>query len=89
MLAVAIGWQLYALTGRALDLGLVGLVQFLTQIVLTLVVGEAADRYERRGEPAHHEYSPRTAQLNARTIPTIAIPTNRASAILGTTRSAG
>ena len=30
MLAVAIGWQLYSLTGSALDLGLVGLVQFAT-----------------------------------------------------------
>ena len=48
ILTVAIGWQLYALTGRALDLGLVGLVQFATQIVLTLVVGQAADRYDRR-----------------------------------------
>jgi MFS family permease len=45
---VAIGWQLYALTGSALDLGLVGLVQFVTQILLTLVVGHAADRYDRR-----------------------------------------
>jgi MFS family permease len=45
---VAIGWQLYALTGRALDLGLVGLVQFLTQVALTLIVGQAADRYDRR-----------------------------------------
>jgi MFS family permease len=36
------------LTGSALDLGLVGLVQFVTQIVLTLVVGQAADRYDRR-----------------------------------------
>jgi MFS family permease len=48
MLAVAIGWQLYALTGSALNLGLVGLVQFGTQIALTLVVGQAADRYDRR-----------------------------------------
>jgi len=48
ILTVAIGWQLYAMTGSALDLGLVGLVQFVTQIVLTLVVGQAADRYDRR-----------------------------------------
>jgi MFS family permease len=48
MLAVAIGWQLYALSGRALDLGLVGLVQFGTQIALTLIVGQTADRYDRR-----------------------------------------
>ena len=48
MQSVAIGWQLYALTGSALDLGLVGLVQFLPIIPLTLVVGQIADRYDRR-----------------------------------------
>ena len=48
MQTVAIGWQLYSLTGSALDLGLVGLVQFVPTIVLTLVVGQAADRYDRR-----------------------------------------
>ncbi|HMH52700.1 MAG TPA: MFS transporter, partial [Candidatus Acidoferrum sp.] len=48
MLAVAIGWQLYALSGSALDLGLVGLVQFGTQLALTLIVGQTADRYDRR-----------------------------------------
>ena len=42
------GWQLYAITGSALDLGLVGLVQFLPMILLTLVVGRFADRYDRR-----------------------------------------
>src|SRR5207244_2071472 len=45
---VAVGWQLYSLTGSALDLGLVGLVQFVPTIVLTLVVGQIADRYDRR-----------------------------------------
>jgi MFS family permease len=48
MLGVAVGWQLYALTGSALDLGLVGLVQFLPMIALTLIVGQVADRYDRR-----------------------------------------
>jgi MFS family permease len=48
MQAVAIGWQLYTLTGSALDLGLVGLVQFVPIIPLTLVVGQVADRYDRR-----------------------------------------
>jgi MFS family permease len=48
MLAVAVGWQVYALTGRAFDLGLVGLAQFLPQVLLTLAVGHAADRYDRR-----------------------------------------
>jgi MFS family permease len=48
MLAVAVGWQLYALTGRALDLGLVGLVQFIPVLVLTLPAGWLADRGDRR-----------------------------------------
>jgi MFS family permease len=48
MLGVAVGWQLYALTGRALDLGLVGLAQFVPMVLLTLVVGQVADRYDRR-----------------------------------------
>jgi MFS family permease len=48
MQTVAIGWQLYALTGSALDLGLVGLVQFVPTVALTLVVGQVADRFDRR-----------------------------------------
>jgi Transmembrane secretion effector len=48
MLGVAVGWQLYTLTGSALDLGLVGLAQFLPMVVLTLVVGQVADRCDRR-----------------------------------------
>ncbi len=42
------GWQLYTITGSPLDLGLVGLVQFMPIILLTLVVGQVADRYDRR-----------------------------------------
>jgi MFS family permease len=48
MQTVAIGWQIYDLTGSALDLGLVGLVQFVPVVVLALVVGHVADRYDRR-----------------------------------------
>ena len=48
MLSVAVGWQMYALTGSALDLGLVGLVQFLPAFALVLVVGHVADRFDRR-----------------------------------------
>ncbi len=48
MQSVAIGWQVYALTGSALDLGLVGLAQFLPIALLTLAVGHVADRYDRR-----------------------------------------
>src|SRR5215510_2463961 len=46
--AVAIGWQIYDLTGSAFDLGMVGLVQFLPTALLVLVAGHAADRYERK-----------------------------------------
>jgi MFS family permease len=45
---VAIGWQVYELTKSPLDLGLVGLVQFLPGFFLVLVVGNVADRYDRR-----------------------------------------
>jgi MFS family permease len=48
MLMVAIGWQLYTMTGNPLDLGMLGLAQFLPMIVLTLVVGHVADRYDNR-----------------------------------------
>ncbi|MFP5259857.1 MAG: MFS transporter [Acidobacteriota bacterium] len=48
MTAVAVGWQVYALTGSAFMLGLVGLVEFLPQFLLTLVVGQVADRFDRR-----------------------------------------
>lgn len=48
MLAVAIGWQVYELTDSAFDLGLVGLIQFVPAVVLTLLIGHVADRYDRR-----------------------------------------
>ncbi len=48
MQAVAVAWQVYALTHRALDLGLVGLAQFLPGILLFLVSGHTADRVARQ-----------------------------------------
>src|SRR5271166_482927 len=48
MQAVAVGWQVYDITKRALDLGLVGLAQFLPGVLLFLVSGHAADRFDRR-----------------------------------------
>ncbi len=48
MQTVAVGWQIYDMTGSALDLGLVGLVQFIPYVALTLVIGQIADRYDRR-----------------------------------------
>ena len=47
MLMVAVGWQMYELTGSAWDLGLVGLYQFMPALLLTLVAGHAADRLNR------------------------------------------
>jgi MFS family permease len=46
--AVAVGWQIYELTGSAFALGMVGLVQFLPTLLLVFVAGHAADRYERK-----------------------------------------
>jgi MFS family permease len=46
--AVAMGWQIYDLTGSAFDLGMVGLVQFLPTALLVFVAGHAADRYQRK-----------------------------------------
>jgi len=48
MMAVMIGWLIYAITGSAFDLGLVGLIQFVPAVVLTLLIGHVADRYDRR-----------------------------------------
>ncbi len=48
MQSVAVGWQVYDITKRPLDLGLVGLAQFLPGIFLFLVAGHAADRFDRR-----------------------------------------
>ncbi len=48
MQAVAVAWQVYGMTHRPLDLGLVGLAQFLPGILLFLVAGHAADRFARQ-----------------------------------------
>ena len=47
MMLVAIGWQMYDLTGSAWDLGLVGLLQFLPALALVLVAGHVVDRHHR------------------------------------------
>jgi MFS family permease len=46
--AVAVGWQIYALTDSAFDLGTVGLVQFIPTAALVFIAGHAADLYDRR-----------------------------------------
>jgi MFS family permease len=48
MQSVAVGWQIYEITRRPLDLGLVGLAQFLPVVFLFLPAGHAADRVNRK-----------------------------------------
>jgi MFS family permease len=48
MQSVAVGWQVYEITKRPLDLGYVGLAQFAPGIVLFLFAGHAADIFDRR-----------------------------------------
>ncbi len=48
MLAVAVGWQVFEITKRPLDLGYVGLAMFWPSVVLFLPAGHAADRFNRR-----------------------------------------
>jgi MFS family permease len=47
MQAVAIGWQIYEITHRAIDLGYVGLAEFLPVFGLSLFAGHVADRFDR------------------------------------------
>src|ERR1700741_939183 len=48
MQAVAVGWQVYEITKGPLDLGYVGLAQFLPGILLFPIAGHASDHFERR-----------------------------------------
>lgn len=48
MMMVALGWQVYDLTGSVWDLGLVGLAQFLPALLLALPAGQLVDRVDRR-----------------------------------------
>jgi MFS family permease len=48
MLLVALAWQMYDLTASAWDLGLVGLMQFIPALVLTIPAGQLVDRVDRR-----------------------------------------
>jgi MFS family permease len=48
MQTVAVGWQVYEITRDPLDLGLIGLSQFLPFVVLVLPAGHFADRHDRQ-----------------------------------------
>src|ERR1700704_1181890 len=48
ILLVALAWQMYDLTASAWDLGMVGLMQFLPALLLTLPAGQLVDRVDRR-----------------------------------------
>jgi predicted MFS family arabinose efflux permease len=49
IVAVAVGWQVYAIHRSAFDLGLIGLAEFVPQLTLALPAGQLADRFSRRG----------------------------------------
>src|SRR5262245_255340 len=71
MLALTIGWQVYELTNSALDLGLVGLIQFVPAVVLTLLIGHVADRYDRRliVRAAHAVYAAAALMITTAFVP--------------------
>jgi MFS family permease len=48
MQSAAVGYQVYERTGKAVDIGYVGLAQFLPMLLLATVSGDAADRFDRR-----------------------------------------
>src|SRR4051812_44931141 len=48
MVGVAVGWQVYAIHGNPLDLGLVGLAEFIPLLLVALPAGQLADRMSRR-----------------------------------------
>jgi MFS family permease len=48
MVAVAVGWQVYAIHHSAFDLGLIGLAEFVPLPILALPAGHLADRFSRR-----------------------------------------
>ena len=47
ILIVALAWQLYDLTSNPLDLGLIGLFQFLPVLLLSLPAGQIVDRFHK------------------------------------------
>ena len=49
MQSVAVGWQVFEITHRPIDLGYVGLAQFLPAVLLSIPAGHTADRFDRRG----------------------------------------
>jgi MFS family permease len=48
MQVVAVGWQIYEMTSSPMQLGLVGLMQFIPQFVLVLVAGHVVDQHDRK-----------------------------------------
>src|SRR5262245_20440805 len=48
MQKVAVGWEIYERTGSALNLGFVGLVQFLPLVLLAIPAGHITDSYNRK-----------------------------------------
>ena len=71
------GWQLYEITGSALDLGLVGLVQFVPMVLLTLAQIRTPDEMRGRVSAVHSLFTGTSNQLGA-------FESGLAAALLGT-----
>ena len=75
MLALTIGWQVYEITNSAFDLGLVGLIQFVPAVILTLLIGhenrDGAIRSEsqRQADRRHADNDPAVGPLGDLVIP--------------------
>jgi MFS family permease len=90
---VAIGWHVYSATGRALDLGYVGLSQFAPAALLSLAGGHVADRFDRRNVLAIvqsvYALASLTLLVAAVTRPTSVAPVYVVSVLLGAARAFG
>ncbi|MGD9703297.1 MAG: MFS transporter [Acidimicrobiia bacterium] len=89
--AAVLGKQVYDITGRELDLGLLGLAEFLPAAVLVLVTGAVADRFDRRRVAAIGLFGELLCSLGllfyARSEPTAVWPIFVISVLFGASRS--
>ena len=91
--ATALGKQIYDITGRELDIGLLGLAEFLPAALLVLVTGSVADRFDRRIVGSLATFGEVACAvglaLYALTEPTSVWPLFLLAALFGTSRCAG
>ena len=77
MQVVAVGWQIYVMTSSPMQLGLVGLMQFIPQFALVLIAGHVVDQHDRK-----------RVMLSAQTVEACAVAILSAATALGLASSA-